>query len=74
MGSNGLGPFGWAAIQTQRSGPALYHIIPGEGNASMVSGFIVALAFRFVTILVAAFGAIVYWTSRREVKELMSQP
>lgn len=40
----------------------------------MVSGFIVALAFRFVTILVAAFGAIVYWTSRREVKELMSQP
>ncbi|MCH2125169.1 MAG: flippase-like domain-containing protein [Pirellulaceae bacterium] len=53
---------------------ALYHIIPGEGNASIVSGFIVALAFRFVTILVAAFGAIVYWTSRREVKELMRQP
>ena len=45
-------------------------ISSGEGAETW--GLLVALVYRMITIAVAVVGAVVYWTSRREVAEVMA--
>jgi len=46
----------------------LYEVIPANPTKF---GIIVALAFRLVTIAIAAVGIVVYWFSRREMKSML---
>jgi uncharacterized protein (TIRG00374 family) len=48
----------------------LYKIVPAAA-ASDVSGILVALSYRLITILIAMLGVVVYWFSRRELREVM---
>lgn len=48
----------------------LYEIVPAAGNID-VSGVLVALVYRLITIIVAAIGMVVYWSSRTEVRQLL---
>ena len=50
----------------------LYAQVPAAGT-SQVSGVIVALTYRLITILVAMIGVVYYWTSRKEVQEAMEE-
>ncbi len=59
----GLGAFEFAIGE-------LYRIVPAASNVD-VSGVLVALVYRLMTILVAAIGMIVYWSSRGEVRQVM---
>jgi hypothetical protein len=61
----GFGTFEWAIRD-------LYHIIPAD-PAVDVAGILVALVYRLLTILVAMIGVVIYWTSRREVRQLRSE-
>jgi uncharacterized membrane protein YbhN (UPF0104 family) len=49
---------------------ALYRLIPRHAD---VSGVTIALAVRLTTIAVAAIGVVVYWTSRREVQQVLKR-
>ncbi len=60
----GFGAFEFAIDQ-------LYRIVPA--GTSHVSGILIALAFRLMTILVAAIGVVVYWLGRGEVRQLLKQ-
>jgi len=48
----------------------LYNLVPVEGRDY---GIIVALAYRLITILIAAIGVVYYWSSRREVAEVLEE-
>ncbi len=48
----------------------LYRIVPAAANVD-VSGVLVALVYRLMTILVAAIGMLVYWSSRSEVRQVL---
>lgn len=48
----------------------LYALIPA---GTTCDGIIVALGYRILTIAVAAIGAVVYWTSRREMDEIIEE-
>lgn len=48
----------------------LYILLPVHRNDN---GIIVALAYRLMTIVVAVIGAVYYWSSRREVTELLEE-
>jgi uncharacterized membrane protein YbhN (UPF0104 family) len=48
----------------------LYHVIPAHGGGD---GFLVALVFRLITIVIAAVGVVYYWMARREVGELLRE-
>ena len=48
----------------------LYNLVPVEGKDY---GIIVALAYRLATILIAAMGVVYYWSSRREVTEILEE-
>jgi len=48
----------------------LYILLPVHRNDN---GIIVALAYRLMTILVAVVGAVYYWSSRREVSEILEE-
>ncbi len=61
----GFGAFEFAIDQ-------LYKLVPAAANMD-VSGVLVALTFRLMTILVAAIGVAVYWTSRREVRDVLEE-
>ena len=50
----------------------LYALVPA-GGAGDVIGVLVALAYRLITIGVAAIGVIYYWTCRREVQGLLAE-
>ncbi len=50
----------------------LYAQVPAAGT-SQVSGVIVALTYRLITILVAMIGVVYYWTSRKEVQAAMEE-
>ena len=43
-----------------------------SGDGSETWGLLVALVYRMITIAVAIVGAVVYWTSRREVAAVMA--
>jgi hypothetical protein len=58
----GLGTFELAMDQ-------LYDLVPAQPQAD---GTIVALAYRFMTIVIAMVGVVYYWFSRREVTEILS--
>ena len=36
-------------------------------------GLVVALGFRLITIVIAAVGIVYYWTSRKEVAEVLHE-
>lgn len=48
----------------------LYRVVPAHGGGD---GFVVALVFRLITIVIAAIGVGYYWTRRREVGELLRE-
>ncbi len=48
----------------------LYRIVPAAANID-VSGVLVALVYRLMTILVAAIGMLIYWSSRGEVRQVL---
>jgi uncharacterized protein (TIRG00374 family) len=60
----GLGSFEFAMEE-------LYKYVP-RGGAGDVAGVLVALAFRLITIAIAAVGVVYYWTSRRDVRRLLA--
>ncbi len=60
----GFGAFEWVLDQ-------LYRIVPA--GTHYVSGVLVALAYRLMTILVAAIGVVFYWTGRGEVKQVLHE-
>lgn len=47
----------------------LYQLVPTTSPAD-VSGVLVALVYRLMTILVASLGMLVYWSSRSEVRQI----
>lgn len=51
---------------------SLYRLVPAEGGGE-VSGVLVALTYRLITIGIAAIGVVYYWLSRREVQEVMQE-
>jgi len=59
----GLGTFEYAMGE-------LYTYVPTDGAGDAI-GILVALAFRLVTIAIAAIGVGFYWACRREVREVM---
>jgi len=59
----GLGTFELAVSE-------LYKLVPVQANEE---GIIVALAYRLMTVLIAAIGAVYYWSSRREVSEILEE-
>jgi uncharacterized membrane protein YbhN (UPF0104 family) len=50
----------------------LYSTVPPPERAG-VSGVVVALGYRLITIGIAMMGVVFYWTSRREVHELLEE-
>jgi uncharacterized protein (TIRG00374 family) len=60
----GLGTFEFAMKE-------LYIHVPANGPGEVI-GVLVALSYRIVTIAIAAIGVVYYWTSRREVREVMN--
>jgi uncharacterized membrane protein YbhN (UPF0104 family) len=48
----------------------LYEMVPAADNID-VAGILVALVYRLMTIVVAAVGVVVYWSSRSEVRQLL---
>ncbi len=61
-------PGGLGAFELAIKG--LYQIVPAATNID-VSGILVALVYRLMTILVAAIGMVIYWSSRREVRQVL---
>ncbi|MEO8497943.1 MAG: lysylphosphatidylglycerol synthase transmembrane domain-containing protein [Planctomycetota bacterium] len=59
----GLGTFEFAMKE-------LYIYVPANGPGEVI-GVLVALSYRIVTIAIATVGVVYYWTSRREVLEVM---
>lgn len=59
----GLGTFEFAMKE-------LYEHVPSDGPGDVV-GVLVALAFRLVTIVIAAVGVVYYWSCRKEVQEVL---
>jgi hypothetical protein len=48
----------------------LYRVVPAHGGGD---GFLVALVFRLITIVIAMVGVGYYWTRRREVGDLLRE-
>jgi uncharacterized membrane protein YbhN (UPF0104 family) len=48
----------------------LYVLVPPVPTCD---GILVAMVFRMMTIVVAAIGVVVYWTSRREMNEILAE-
>jgi uncharacterized protein (TIRG00374 family) len=48
----------------------LYEIVPAADNID-VAGVLVALVYRLMTIVIAAVGMVIYWTSKSEVRQLL---
>jgi uncharacterized protein (TIRG00374 family) len=67
-GSLPLAPAGFGAFEFAIE--KLYEIIPAATNID-VAGILVALVYRLLTILVAVLGIVVYWSSRREVQQVL---
>jgi len=61
----GLGSFEFAMA-------LLYAHVPRGGRGD-VAGILVALAYRLITIAVAAVGVVYYWTSRAEMREVIRE-
>jgi glycosyltransferase 2 family protein len=52
----------------------LYQIVPAAGPAIIVGqGLVVALAYRIITVLIAAMGIRYYFTNRGEMKDVMHE-
>jgi uncharacterized protein (TIRG00374 family) len=69
-GSLPMTPAGFGAFEFAIE--KLYQMIPADPQND-VAGILVALVYRLLTILVAMIGIIVYWTSQREVQEVLHQ-
>ena len=63
-----LTPAGLGTFEAAMS--ELYRLLPAGGAGD---GFIVALAYRLITIVIAAIGIVYYWASRREMHELIEE-
>ena len=69
-GSLPLAPAGFGAFEFAIE--KLYQIIPAATDID-VAGILVALVYRLLTILVAMIGIVVYWSSRREVQQVLDE-
>ena len=69
-GSLPMTPAGFGAFEFAIE--KLYQMIPADPQND-VAGILVALVYRLLTILVAMIGIVVYWTSQREVQEVLHQ-
>ncbi len=65
LAPNGLGTFELAMS-------VFYDRVPAD-QAIQVSGTLIAFTFRVITIVIAMIGVVYYWTSRREMRELMDK-
>ncbi|MHB8864028.1 MAG: lysylphosphatidylglycerol synthase transmembrane domain-containing protein [Pirellulaceae bacterium] len=63
-----LAPAGFGAFEFAIE--RLYQIIPAASDID-VAGILVALVYRLLTILVAIIGIVIYWSSRREVRQVL---
>jgi len=59
----GMGPYEWWMDQ-------LYRLLP---SPPCQDGLLVALAYRLITIVIAMIGVVYYWSSRREVRQLLEE-
>lgn len=48
----------------------LYRLVPAQSGGD---GFVVALVFRLITVLIAAVGAVYYWLGRRDVAVVLRE-
>ena len=69
-GSLPMTPAGFGAFEFAIE--KLYQMIPVD-PLNDVAGILVALVYRVLTILVAMIGIVVYWTSQREVQEVLHE-
>ena len=63
-----LTPAGLGTFEAAMS--ELYRLLPAESGGD---GFIVALGYRLITIVIAVIGVVYYWASRTEMSELIEK-
>jgi uncharacterized protein (TIRG00374 family) len=63
-----LTPAGLGTFEVAMS--ELYKLLPEQASED---GFIVALVYRLLTIVIAVIGVIYYWASRREMRQVIEQ-
>ena len=63
---SGLGTFE-AALAT------LYRFVGGPTSGDMVSGVIVALGYRLITVLIAVIGVVIFFARRRDVTRALHE-
>ena len=61
--AGGLGTFEYAIDR-------LYDWVPADPDTK-ISGIVIAIAYRIMQIAIISIGIVYYWTSRREVRELL---
>ena len=66
-GSLPLAPAGFGTFEFAIG--ELYKIIPAASDVD-VAGILVALVYRLLTIMVAMIGVVIYWSNRRNVRQL----
>ncbi len=66
LAPNGLGTFEFTV-------EFLYRHLPGGIAVGLSDGFLVALGYRLITVLIALFGAAIHISSRREVTEVLHE-
>ena len=66
LAPNGLGTFEFTV-------EFLYRNLPGGIAVGLSDGFLVALGYRLITVLIALVGVFIHVTSRREVTEVMHE-
>ena len=66
LAPNGLGTFEFTV-------EFLYRHLPGGIAVGLSDGFLVALGYRLITVLIALFGVAIHVASRREVTEVLHE-
>jgi uncharacterized membrane protein YbhN (UPF0104 family) len=66
LAPNGLGTFEFTV-------EFLYRHLPGGIAVGLSDGFLVALGYRLITVLIALLGAVIHVASRREVTEVLHE-
>jgi hypothetical protein len=66
LAPNGLGTFEFTV-------EFLYRQVPGGMAVGASDGFLVALGYRLITVLIALVGALIHLASRKEVSEVLHE-